>query len=257
VVVRFARDGSQLLVIGGKVLYRLPLGESAASAENRDIGDDSVTDLDSYDGRIAFLARSLDWPPIWRLDTVSGEVETLAPTHHEVSKHHPLLALSPDGRRLAFGHVFDAIEIFDLAGGTSAFWPMVAAAIPGPEIRTSDMLAHLNFTADGKHLYAVSQPRSSGRMHILRIGDASGQKVRDHSLTDHLPTVAVAVGGRVVAAARRDTQGRVDIVDLVTGEIEETIDIGSRVMDLALDPTACRLTVAHESGVAVLTTETI
>jgi hypothetical protein len=252
---RFTRDGRRLMVISDKMLYCFPLENAATSVEMRDLGDDSVVDLDSYDGRVAFLARSLRWPPVWRLDTASGHIASLAPRRHEVSKHHPLLALSPDGGRLAFGHVFDALEIFALASGESIPWPQTAASIPDLDLRSSDLLAHLDFTADGKHLVAVSQPRQAGRPHILRVGDADGQNVRDYPLSNHLPTVAVAAGGRLAAAARRDSRGTVDILDLASGETRSTGEVGSRVFALAIDPTAGRLTVAHADGISVLSTE--
>lgn len=244
-------DGSTLLVLARDRLDALSLSEPNAPVETREIRDADGTSMASPDGRSIYLSRSIHWPPIWRIDRSTGEVDSLVPSVGEVTKHHPRLALDPDGTQLAFGHVFDAIEVFDLIGGGSHRWPRAAESIPALEVRTSAMLAFVGFSTDGTRLAAISDPRrpSPEAPPQLRIGDPAGTDVDCRPFPERLPWVAVSDRGRSVACARDGMPGLVEIVDPTSGATSRCVEVSGRVLALALNGAGDRLTVAHTKGI--------
>lgn len=249
-VVCFSQDSGSFLLVTHTTILRVPLkpGMPTQAAEFS-IDGRGITSIATLDGRSVFLARALEWPPAWQLDLESGQTRKFEPARDDVSKHFPLIALSPDGRHLAFGHVFDAIEVFDVATGEAQAWPDGNGTVREERgARDSDLLARLAFN-DG-HLLAISHPRDKERPFVLRLGNVSGGPVVEVPLQDRLPIVAIAPGGRIGAAARKEPPGTIDVFDCTTGNTLDTADVGSRPLALSFDAPGT-LSVVHRTGVTV------
>jgi hypothetical protein len=238
----FSHDARALLVAADGGVYRAFINRGDQPTFRPGIG--AVSSIVSADGHLVYVTCPLEWPPISQVEMEGGTVSFLEPSRDDVSKHHPLLDLSPDGRRVAFGYVFDAIELFDVDNHQHAAWPATPVA---PEPRNSDLLVSIAFSADGSHLAVVSHPRHANRPFVLRHGDADGLDAHDYPLTDRSPWVAVTPDGQHVATARRDPVGRVEMVDLATGSVIEAADVAGRVRAMAIGRDGT-LTVLHTAG---------
>lgn len=247
--VRFTSDGSLLMVLGKGEVKVCDLGEEDATPEIWPLDDDQVNDVASVDGRHLHLARPLAWPPLRSLDRATGRLVDRHPERGDVSTHRPQVAVAPDGRHVAFGYVFDGMEVFDLAADSSYLWPREAVTWSAERVTLSDHIARLEFSVGGQ-IRAVSQSLQHGPT-VLRCGDLDGRGVQDHRLAGRLPHVSVDSGGRYAAAARRDAPTRVEIFDLKGGEVLDAIDVGGRVMAVALDGARGQLTIVHRHGLAI------
>lgn len=253
--VRFALRGGLLLVAEPGRLGVHDLTGSGDCPQSHPL-DDNVVDLASVDGRRVHVARALTWPPLKSLDLASGSVEERRPRREQVSTHRPLVALSPDGRHLAFGHVLDGIEIFNLADGTSRLWPREADAWTDERVAASDLLSRLVFGADGAILAAVSQPPRGGTP-LLRWGGPEGRDVRELLLEQHRPQVGLDAGGHFMAAVRCDDPHQVEILDLEDSTVHASAAADAHVMALGLDLASGRLALVHSAGVSLFAVESL
>lgn len=164
------------------------------------------------------------------------DTETLA-TRGGVATGQPFAAVAANGR--AFVAVSsaseDAIAVFDTATGE------VLAAYPMDGVVTA-----MTATRDGKHVFAA---RDAGEGVQVAVIDVTAQRVATINIITTVDTTIEALrvddaGRRLFVATTDSVTSGIIVVDVATGRVRHTLQIGSpiRGLELGLDSTAYVLT---------------
>lgn len=164
------------------------------------------------------------------------DTETLA-TRGGVATGQPFAAVAANGR--AFVAVSsaseDAIAVFDTATGE------VLAAYPMDGVVTA-----MTATRDGKHVFAARDAAEGVQVAVI---DVTAQRVATINIITSVDTTIEALrvddaGRRLFVATTDSATSGIIVVDVATGRVRHTLQIGSpiRGLELGLDSTAYVLT---------------